>query len=195
MRKITLLAAVTAAALTLGTTTNAQEPTPTPAPAKTTATQAGKKLTDDELMKMLDDLGYEITKRPAETDTVKRVQIKVSRGKMDVPLSINLNGDKSLLMAYVNVGKMGDAELANSAALLKLLELNDGFLVDGKGKFLVNPKTKILWMSATSENRGITPKVLRDHIEGVVASVCDHEDAWDFSKWPKAGEVKTEVKK
>src|SRR5690349_15294637 len=122
MRKITLLAALATTALMLGTpVANAQESTPVPAPAKTTTAQAGKKLTDDDLLKMLDDLGYEITKRPAETDAIKRVQIKVSRGKMDVPLSVNLNGDKSLLMAFVNVGKMGEAELANSAALLKLL--------------------------------------------------------------------------
>ena len=82
------------------------------------------------------------------------------------------------------VGESGGAKIPKNARV-----------VDGKGKFLINPKMKVLWMSATSENRGITPKVLRDHIEGVVASICDHEDAWDFSKWGKAGEVKTEAKK
>lgn len=194
MRKITLLTALAATALTLGTPmANAQEPTP--APAKATTTQTGKKLTDDDLMKMLEDLGYEITQRPKETDAVKRVHIKVSRGDMDVPISVNLNGDKSLVMAFVNVGKMGETELANTAALLKLLELNDGLLVNGKGKFLVNAKTKVLWMSAVSENRGITPKVLRDHIEETVASICDNRNAWDFTKWSKAGDVKTEAKK
>src|SRR5688572_27266540 len=98
MRKLTTLALLTAALLT-GTAAHAQEPTPAatkPAPAATV-----KKLTDDELVKMVEDLGYEITKRPAEADAVKRVHIKVTRGEMDVPMSINLNGDKSLVMAFV----------------------------------------------------------------------------------------------
>ncbi len=194
MRKITTLALLTAALLT-GTTATAQEPTPTPTAAKPAPAATVKKLTDDELMKLVEDLGFEITKRPAETDAVKRVNIKVTRGDMDVPMSINLNGDKSLVMAFVTVGKMGEAELGNAPALLKLLELNDGLLTAGKGKFLVNAKTKVLWMSAVSENRGVTPKVLRDHIEETVAAVCDHRDAWDFTKWAKPGDVKTEAKK
>ena len=195
MRKFTTLALLTAALLTI-TAATAQEPTPTPAAAvKPAAAPSGKTLTDDDLLKMLDDLGYEITKRPTEADKVKRVHLKITRGDMDVPLSINLNGDKTLVMAFVNVGKMGEAELANGPALLKLLELNDGLLVAGKGKFLVNSTTRVLWMSAVSENRNITPKVLRDHIEGTVAAVCDHRDAWDFTKWAKPGDVKTEAKK
>ncbi len=192
MRKITTLALLTAALLT-GTAARAQEPTPPPVAKPTTAPV--KKLTDDELMKMVDDLGYEITKRPTEADAVKRVHIKVTRGDMDVPMSINLNGDKSLVMAFVNVGKMGEAELGNAPALVKLLELNDGLLTAGKGKFLVNAKTKVLWLSAVSENRGVTAKVLRDHIEETAASVSDHRDAWDFTKWAKPGDVKTEAKK
>lgn len=192
MRKITTFALLTAALLT-GPAARAQEPTPAavkPVPAVTV-----RKLTDDELMKMVDDLGYEITKRPSDTDAVKRVHIKVTRGDMDVPMSINLNGDKTLVMAFVNVGKMGEAELNNAPALMKLLELNDGLLTAGKGKFLVNAKTKVLWLSAVSENRGVSPKVLRDHIEETVAAVCDHRDAWDFTKWAKPGDVKTEAKK
>lgn len=191
MRKLTTLALLTAGLLT--GTAFAQEPTP--APAKVTTAPAVKRLTDDELMKMVEDLGYEITKRPAETDKIKRVNITVTRGDMDVPLSLNLNGDKTLIHAFVNVGTLGEAELNNAPALLKLMELNDGVLVAGKGKFLVNAKTKVLWLSATSENRGVTAKVLRDHIEETVAAVCDHRDAWDFTKWAKPGEVKTEAKK
>ena len=95
----------------------------------------------------------------------------------------------------IEIRVLGEAEMANAPALVKLLELNDGLLTAGKGKFLVNAKTKVLWLSAVSENRGVTAKVLRDHIEETAASVSDHRDAWDFTKWGKAADVKTEAKK
>lgn len=156
-------------------------------------TAAGKKLTDDELLKMIEDLGYEIIARPKETDAIKRVNIMVKRGSFDCPMSVNLSsGDHDQLMAFVNLGKLGDAELANAPALGKLLELNDGFM--GQCQFRVNPKTKVLWLARLSENRGVTPKVLRDHIEETLAAAYDNQDAWDTSKWGKADGTKTAAK-
>lgn len=169
----------------------APTPAPKPAPAPA-ATAAGKKLTDDELLKMIEDLGYEITARPKETDAVKRVNILVKRGTFECPMSVNLSGgNRDQLMAFVNLGKLGDAELANAPALGKLLELNDGFM--GQCQFRINPKSKVLWLARISENRGVTPKVLRDHIEETLAAAYDNQDAWDTSKWTK-GETKTAAK-
>jgi hypothetical protein len=192
MRTITALALLTAALLT-GPATRGDEPAP--APAKPATAPAGKRLTDDELMKMVEDMGYEILKRPRDADKLKVIHIRVTRGAVDVPMAVSLNGDKTGLTAFVNFGKLGEVELGNSAALLKLLELNDAQLAGGKGKFLVNPTTKVLWMCARFENREITPKVLRDQIEAVVASVCEHVDAWDFAKWRRAAAAKPEAGK
>lgn len=157
---------------------------------------AGKKLTDDELLKMVEDLGYEIISRPKETDAVKRVGIKVKRGTFECPMSVNLSGgDHNQLMAFVNLGPLGEGELANAPALAKLLELNDGLM--GQCQFRINPKSKVLWLARISENRGVTPKVLRDHIEETLAAAYDNQAAWDTSTWKKdggKGETKTEAR-
>jgi hypothetical protein len=168
-------------------------PAPTPPPTKATpAPAAGKKLTDDELLKMVEDLGYEVIIRPKATDEIKRVGIKVKRGTFECPMYVNLSsGDHDQLMTFVNIGKLGDEELANAPALAKLLELNDGVM--GQCQFRINAKTKVLWLARISENRGVTSKVLRDHIEETVAAAYDNQDAWDTSKWKKGG-TKTEAK-
>lgn len=201
MRKIHLLAALTATTLMLGAAgVRADEPAkpadPKPADTKTApATQAGKKLTDDELIKMIEDLGYEIVTRPKPEDQVKRVVIKVKRGNFDCPMSVNLSyGDQNLLQTFVSFGKLGDAELANAPALAKLLELND---VMGQCQFRINPNSKGLFLNRTVENRGVTAKVLRDLIEDTVQVAFDTQEAWDHSKWGKAApktETKTEPK-
>lgn len=205
MRTKTLLGVLAATLVGLGGTyLRADEPAkPTPPDlsgvlnkAKATPTSpvaGGKKLTDDELLKMIEDLGYEIISRPKATDATKRVNIKVKRGTFECPMSVNLSGgDHDQLMSFVNIGKMGEAELSNAPALTKLLELNDGFM--GQCQFRINAKTKVLWLARISENRGVTAKVLRDHIEETVAAAYDTQDSWDFTKWGKADGTKGETK-
>lgn len=199
MRTKTLLGLLAATLLGIGgATLRADDPKPADtakpaAKAEGKPTAAGKKLTDDELLKMIEDLGYEIISRPKETDAIKRVNIMVKRGTFECPMSVNLSsGDHDQLMAFVNLGKLGEAELANAPALGKLLELNDGIM--GQCQFRINSKTKVLWLARISENRGVTPKVLRDHIEETLAAAYDNQDAWDTSKWGKADSTKGETK-
>ena len=198
MRTNTLLGAVAATTLLLsGSGLRADEPKPdAPKPAAAAPAQApaaGKKLTDAELLKMVEDLGYDIIARPKETDAIKRVNIMVKRGTFECPMSVNLSGgDQTQLMAFVNVGKLGEAELANAPRLAKLLELNDGFM--GQCQFRVNPKTKVLWLARISENRGVTAKVLRDHIEETLAAAYDTQADWDYRNWGMADATKTEAK-
>jgi hypothetical protein len=195
MRKIHLLAALTATTLMLGAAgVRADEPAK-PADAKTApAVQAGKKLTDDDLVKMIEDLGYEVTRLPQPGDAVKRVQIKVTRGNFDCPMNVNLGGDgQSTLLSFVNLGVPSEAALADAPKLMKLLQQNDGFLDGGRVQFRMNPKTKAIFLARTTENRGITPKLLREHIEQTVAAAYDTQELWDHSKWGK-GDTKTETK-
>lgn len=146
---------------------------------------AGKALTDGDLVTMLENMGYEIMTRPKETDEVKRVTVKVARADfpLDIPMTVNLSGDKSTLYFFVNVADLNEADLGNAARLQKLLELND---VSGKNQFRVNPKTKQLWMARFTDNTGMTPAVLKRHVEALATSVVETRDHWDTKRWTKA---------
>ncbi len=194
MRTIPLLAALTATTLMIGAAgVRADEPT-APAAAKTApATPAGKKLTDDDLVKMIEDLGYEVTRPPQPGDAVKRVRIKVTRGNFDCPMNVNLGNNGETLLSFVNLGVPTDAALADAPRLMKLLQQNDGLLDGGRVQFRMNPTSKAIFLARTVDNRGITPKLLREHIEQTVAAANDTQDLWDHAKWGK-GDTKADTR-
>jgi hypothetical protein len=194
MRKIHLMAALTAATLTLGAAGGRADEPAKPADAKTApAAQAGKKLTDDDLVKMIEDLGYEITRLPQPGDAVKRVRIKVTRGNFDCPMNVNLGNNGETLLSFVNLGVPTEAALADAPRLMKLLQQNDGFLDGGRVQFRMNPTSKAIFLARTTDNRHVTPKLLREHIEQTVAAAYDTQEVWDHTRWGK-GDTKTEGK-
>lgn len=150
---------------------------------------AGKVLADTDLLGMLENMGYEVMVKPKETDAVKRVTVKVTRADfpIDIPMTINLSGDKSTLYFFVNLADLTEAELGNAERLRKLLELND---VSGKNQFRLNPKTKQLWAARFTDNVGMTPAVLKRHVEALATTVVETRDHWDTKKWAAAETVK-----
>jgi hypothetical protein len=146
------------------------------------AKPTGKALTDGELFTMLENMGYEVMVKPKETDTVKPITVKVTRGDfpIDIPMTIMLSGDKSTVYFFVNLAELTAKDLGNAERLLKLLELND---TGGKNQFRVNPKTKQLWLTRITNNTGLTPAVLKQQVESLAATVVETRDHWDTKKW------------
>ena len=155
------------------------------APAKPAAAPAGKALTDADLFGMIENMGFEVMVRPDEKAEVKRMTVRVTRGDfpIDIPMTVNLSGDKGTLYLFVNLADLTEAELGNAAGLQKLLELND---VSGKNQFRINPKTKQLWLARFTDNANLTPAALKRHIELLATTVVETRDQWDTKKWAKA---------
>lgn len=155
------------------------------APAKGT----GKMLTETELFEMLENLGFEVLVKPKDADEVKRVTVKVTRADfpIDIPMTINLSGDKSTLYFFVNLAELTTEDLAKAERLQKLLELND---VSGKNQFRLNPKTKQLWAARFTDNVNMTPAVLKKHVESLGTTVTQTRDHWDTKKWVTAEAVR-----
>ena len=149
----------------------------------------GKVLADDDLFGMLENLGYEVMTKPKETDAVKRITVKVTRADfpIDIPMTVNLSGDKTTLYFFVNLADLTPAELGNADGLLKLLELND---TSGKNQFRINAKTKQLWLTRFADSAGLTPAALKKHVELLAATVVETKDQWDVKKWAKAETAK-----
>lgn len=147
-------------------------------PAKGT----GKVLTEPDLFDMLENLGYEVLTKPKETDAVKRITVKVTRADfpIDIPMTINLSGDKGTLYFFVNLADLTAEDLAKADRLQKLLELND---VSGKNQFRLNPKSKQLWAARFTENVNMTPAVLKKHVESLATTVAETREHWDTKKW------------
>lgn len=149
---------------------------------------AGKVLAEPELFDMLENLGFEVLVKPKEADAMKRITVQVTRADfpIDIPMTINLSGDKSTLYFFVNLADLTPEDLAKAERLQKLLELND---VSGKNQFRLNPKTKQLWAARFTDNAGMTPAVLKKHVEALAATVVETREHWDTKKWGDAAEA------
>ena len=63
----------------------------------------------------------------------------------------------------------------------------------GPSHFYYYAPHKMIYAAKPMSNRGITPKVLREHIEELMEQVVANEQHWDTTKWGvEATATKTE---
>jgi len=170
----TLLAALFLSCLSLSATARGDEAKP--AIAKSAD---GSSLNAESLKEMLTVLGYdfEIVKG-ASGGNIHYVKFVRNGMKYDVNVNIAPNGSK--LWASVALADLTPEQGAQSDKLLKLLEVNQKI---GPAHFYYYVPHKMIYLARPMDNRAVTAKLLREHLEAVMDAVVANETTWNSEKW------------
>ncbi|MCE9529544.1 MAG: hypothetical protein K8T89_00155 [Planctomycetes bacterium] len=131
-----------------------------------------------KLKEMLETLGYDV--RESKSGSTTYYWIQKSADGLDFSLAFSLGGTQEKIFTHVTLANFTDKQLAKSDRMVKLLNLND---MIGPCYFLINPKTKQLYLTRVCENRGMTPRILKDHIGSIVDRAAETKEHWMASKW------------
>jgi hypothetical protein len=172
MNSFKTLAATMALAMVVGLTANATAQKPQITPPQTTDNGV---LTEESLKTTLVNLGYE-PEAAKSTNGVTLYYIKVKRGNMTYNPYICLSPSKTKIWAQTSLGDMTEAD---GAQALKLLELN---LKIGPSHFVYIPADKTVYMFSPMDNRGVTPKELKDQIERLIDNCESTKEVWNVTK-------------
>ncbi len=154
---------------------------PVTQPPVTVPTTDNGVLTAQSLKVMLSNLGYEV--REEKTADSLIYWITVIRGSVTYNIDMNISPNGEKIWAMVPLADVPANVELPSARLLKLLELNQTMV--GPSHFVFVPVTKQIYLNRALENRGVTPKLLRELIDRVT-SYCDTtREFWEVSKWPE----------
>ena len=147
--------------------------------------KAPEVLTDAGFEEMIKGMGYDYAVSESADKSARWYRVNVVRSEpggenlqYHVILQLGTNGMK--IWGHMPLADLKPEHLANTEALVKLLEKNDSI---GPNAFRVNPKTKRLFLSRCTEARGLTPARLREHLDGLVDGCVNTRDDWDSAKW------------
>jgi hypothetical protein len=159
-----------------------------PAPPKGATTgveaKAGAPLTDESLGQMLRGLGYEPEVVNTLEDGRKVYRIHMKQDGWTFHFTILLSPDRSVLWVESYLGNVPAGDKIQAEAVLKLLKLNADST--GKGKFVVTAHGE-LWLWMPQDNIGITPSLLRSHLELTGRIVKDTMSHWKTGRWTAEG--------
>jgi hypothetical protein len=180
--KVLMLAGILGAALVASGQAD-DEPSPVGAAKASTGV---KELSDFELRDMFERMGYETTVTESADKKTKWINVKVTRSELGgtFEVSVALSPNKRKLWAHVHLATLKPEHEANAAALLKLLEQNAAI---GPNHFRVDPKTKALYLSRCGDNRGLTPALVKDHLELLLDTCVQTKGDWNTDKWDTIG--------
>jgi hypothetical protein len=146
---------------------------PKPAPAPQAATEGV--LTEESLRTMLINLGY-TPEESKSTNGTTLFYIKATRGDMSYNPYICLSPSKTKIWAQTS---LGDFDANDGARALKMLELN--FKI-GPSHFVHIPGDKTVYMFSPMDNRGVTPKILKDQIDQLLNNCESTKEVWSVTK-------------
>lgn len=135
-------------------------------------------LTDASLRTMLEALGYEVKLEKLEKATLNWIIHR--RNPYDFHLNVNLSIDKTKLWTSVALAEFKPDHEAQASRLLKLLELNQQI---GPAHFYYLPSQKQLFAARVMDNRNITARDLRNHLDHLMDKVMETESAWNTKVW------------
>ncbi len=160
-----------------------------PPAAKTEVKAVSGVLDDAKLKEMLDMLGHDM-REVKLNDAGVGYYIKIRKGSYTFDMRVCLSGDKRKLWATTALAEFKPEHAARADKLMRLLELNKTV---GPCFFDCAAKTKMLYIEAPLDNRGLTAKIVREHIEQVADTAFEFEADWNTSKW--SAETKTTASK
>ncbi len=131
-------------------------------------------LTDQSLKTMLINLGYTPEEKAGSDSSL--FYIKVNRGNLTYNPYICLSPSKTKIWVQTSLGTLGPED---GARALKMLELN--FKI-GPSHFAYIPADKRVYMFLPMDNRGVTPKLLKDQIEKLLDDCEATKDVWNVAK-------------
>jgi uncharacterized protein (TIGR03067 family) len=136
---------------------------------------APKRLTNDELVKMITRFGYEVK---VLDKTFTQVTIDREGWRSTVRLSLSADGSNLWLDAWLGTANFPDAVPA--ATWRKLLARNDSL---HPVAFALNKKTGRLYLTHTIPNADLTPALLREHVEVLDKSIEQTQALWKLSNF------------
>jgi hypothetical protein len=163
----------------------AQAPDALKVPAATSSDgKQATALTDETLLQMLRGMGYE-PKVDTNNDGSKSYTIHFEREGWCYYFRISLSPDKSVLWISTSLGDVPPGQKIRPEALLKILELNRSGL--GKARFSISDRGT-LFLSIPLDNRGVTPALIRDAVDELVANVKETQPYWKTGTWTAEGQ-------
>jgi len=158
-----------------------------PKPIGTTKTTSGaKELTDNDLLTLFERMGYETTTSESADKKTLWINVKMNRSELggSFEVAVALSPNKKKMWAHVHLATLKPEHEANAPALLKLLEQN---AVVGPNHFRIDAKSKALYLSRCADNRGLTPALVKDHIEILLDTCVQTKSDWNTGTWDSIG--------
>ncbi len=146
---------------------------------------AGKKLTATEFFDMVEKLDYDVVEYPKAGDPSAIMKIKVT-AKYEMRLNLGLDADGAGYFCYNHIIDLSDADVANPAILLRLLELNNE---SGRVQFRIGAKEKVLYAAMYLPAGQLTSKKLRADLEKFVRVIGETDTTWNPKVRPPAVEA------
>ena len=130
-------------------------------------------LTDETLKQMLIGLGYE----PKPLSKGFLISIKQDTWTLNLQTVLSANREKLGLNA--NAGSVEDPASVSASDWMKLL-ISNGEIEPTT--FYFDKDQKKLYLHRVSDNRGVTPAILRQEIDRFCKHIRDTGDLWKFTK-------------
>jgi hypothetical protein len=172
-----LLATLACTLAGMASPARANDAKPVPKPTAT-----GKTLTDADLKDLLETMGYEVNVTESADKRTQWMGVKVTRAELGgtFEITVALSPNKKKLWAHVDLAELKPDHEANAPALLKLLERNAAI---GPNHFRVDAKSKHLYMSRSTDNRGMTPGLVKEHLDLLLDTCVETKEFWNTTKW------------
>jgi hypothetical protein len=132
----------------------------------------GQTLTDDTLMKFLDDMGWEPKKLS------KGYLVAVKQDTWTLNTQVVLSDDKTKLGLNANLGVV-DENNVSASQWMKLLIANGDI---DPSSFYYDKERKKLYLHRSFDNRDVTHATLRKELDKFCSNIRSTEDLWKFTK-------------
>jgi hypothetical protein len=142
-------------------------------------------LTDEKLKEMLEAIGFDVREEKS-SDGSFTFWIKKSVSGLTYEVSVSISPNKEKIWTTTTLADIAEAQLKMSERWVKLLELNDDI---GPSYFRYNAKYKKIYMSRSTDNRAVTAKALREHLERMLDRCAENKEHWMAEKWTAAQAV------
>jgi hypothetical protein len=143
-----------------------------------------KRLTDESLLAMLENMGYE--PKIEKTASGNIYSITVTRGTWSYIFDVSLSPSKTKLWFSGWLSVLPEGKAVPSEKLLALLEAS---WTHGPAHFRYHPPFRQLNLGLCIDNRDITPTQLREQIEGFMDTMKKTELLWNVKKWDEKQNV------
>jgi hypothetical protein len=143
-----------------------------------------KRLTDESLLAMLENMGYE--PKVEKTSAGNIYSITVTRGTWSYIFDVSLSPSKTKLWFSGWLSVLPEGKAVPSEKLLALLEAS---WTHGPAHFRYHPPFRQLNLGLCLDNRDITPTQLREQIEGFMDTMKKTELLWNVKKWDEKQNV------
>jgi hypothetical protein len=153
-----------------------------PSQPASTIVAPSSELTEDSLLLMLRNLGYD-PKITTYSNGQKGFPVVVEHNNFTVHVVANFSPSKKVVYLKAYLGQIPAVKNIPAEVLAKLLEVQ----VNSKGRFFISGDN--LYYQMPLDNTGITPQALRFWLDELVAQVKENLPYWNTTKWTTEGQV------